>query len=293
MPEGDSIAWLATKLRRSILGKTVRNVVAQAIPGDLVGHTVTSIDSRGKNLLVRFDDGRVLHVHLRMLGRVRVESPYLLAQKAKLRGPSRMVPQLRLDFDNAVVIGSRIPVLRLLAPGAEKHALGLESLGPDLLDPDFDENEAVTRLRTMNAKEIGDAVMQQRAVAGIGNVYKSECLFIEKLDPWTLMRDVPDAKLLAILRLAKKLLAMNVRAGRRVTRSALQGKPLWVYNRKGLPCFTCGTAIVMAYQGAAPGRSTYACPKCQAMVERAHGPGGDDHRGDAAGVPELRDQEKA
>lgn len=183
MPEGDSIAWLAQKLRRAILGKTVRKVLAQTIPEDLVGRTVTAVESRGKNLLVRFDDGRVLHVHLRMLGRMRVESPHMLAQKEKLRGPARAIPQLRLDFDGAVVFGSQIPVLRLLAPGAEKRAAGLETLGPDLLAPDFDEDEAMKRLRAMGGREIGDALVQQRAVAGIGNIYKSEVLFLEKLDP--------------------------------------------------------------------------------------------------------------
>ncbi len=278
MPEGDSIAWLAQKLKRAILGKTVRRVVAQTIPEDLVGHAVTAIESRGKNLLVRFDDGRTIHIHLRMLGRVRIESPAMLASKERLRGPSRIVPQLRLDFDGVVVFGSRIPVLRLLAPGAERRVPGLETLGPDLLGADFDEDEALNRLRAMGNRELGDAVMQQQAVAGIGNVYKSEILFLEKIDPWTLVKNVDDEKLRSILRLAKKLLRMNVRSGRRTTRSALAGKPLWVYRRAGEPCFRCKTAITMAYQGAPPGRSTYACPKCQAMVSIQDDAGRADHR---------------
>lgn len=263
MPEGDSIAWLATKLRHAILGRTVRAFVARDLTTDLTGRTVTSVDAKGKNLLVHFDDGRTLHVHLRMLGRVRIDSPYLLAQKERLRGKSRFIPQIRLDFDNAVVIGRKIPVLRILAPGASTHARGIEGLGPDLLAPDFDEAEALRRLREMSHREAGDALLVQRAVAGIGNVYKSELLFLEKILPTTKMGAVDDELIRRILRLARKLLAMNVRAGKRVTRSTLNGKPLWVYNRKGLPCFTCGTAIERIMQVE---RSTYFCPTCQLLL---------------------------
>jgi len=267
MPEGDSIRRLADRLSRVVTGKTVRRFSCRTIPDDLVGRTITAVESRGKNLLVHFDDARVLHVHLRMLGRVRIESPRLEASRARYRASlgarPRPDPQLRLEVDGAIVIGSRIPVLRLMHPLATRHAPELEELGPDLLATDLDEGAAVAGLRKLPRREIGDALLVQRALAGIGNIYKSETLFLERVNPRTRVALLDDERLRALVRRAAALLRANLGSGPRRTRSALRGPTLWVYDRAGEPCLRCGTPIATFRQGAAPGRSTYHCPRCQ------------------------------
>ncbi len=264
MPEGDSIHKLAERLRPVLVGRVVRSFEARPLPSaatsDIVGHEVVAVEARGKNLLVRFDDGRILHVHLRMLGRMRVERP---------RGPRsfyrRVPPQLALEVDGARVVGSRIPVLRILKSAtAEKRSPELRNLGPDLLAEVFDERAAMERLRATGDMPIGEAIMLQRVVAGIGNVYKSEVLFLEKLAPTKPVSAIDDAALARLLAISRKLLVVNVaRGGPRTTRFALAGPNKWVYGRAGKPCLRCKTPILRIYQGAAPGRSTYYCPRCQ------------------------------
>lgn len=267
MPEGDSLHKLAAKLRPVLLGRVIRSFEARELPDavtdDLVGHTVTSVEAIGKNLLVRFDDGRVLHVHLRMLGRMSVETAQRRAARAYYR--ARSAPQLAIEVDGARVVGSRIPVLRILRSAkAEARAPDLAGLGPDLLGETFDEEEALRRLRGEPTREIGDAIMLQRLVAGIGNVYKSEVLFLEKLAPRRPVSSVDDDALRKLLRLSRKLLQVNVALkGPRTTRFSLGGPKKWVYGRYGKACLVCGTKIERIYQGASPGRSTYHCPRCQ------------------------------
>lgn len=260
MPEGDTIHRLAEKVRGAVLGKAViafsTHNLPDAIARTVVGHVVSDVAARGKNLLIRFDDGRTLHVHLRMLGRV------IVRRGAPVKTTSR-APQLVLDVAGASVRGSRIPVLRLLRAGAEERAPDLRSLGPDLLSPDFDEDEALRRLRGIARRPIGDAVMLQRVVAGIGNVYKSEVLFLERIDPRTPVATLDDDVLRALLRRARALLQANVKGGPRVTRNSLAGPRTWVYLRARKACFACGAAIATIRQGAPPGRTTYFCPRCQ------------------------------
>lgn len=258
MPEGDTVHRLARVLGRVLIGRAVEALSADPIPDALatsfVGRTISAVDARGKNLLVRFDDGRALHVHLRMLGRVRVDAPS--------RAPARA--QLRLQVPGAVVTGRRIPVLRVLSGDAERRAPDLASLGPDLLADHFEEAEAVRRLRALGPREIGDALLAQRAVAGIGNVYKSEVLFLERVDPRATVATLSDDQLRALLARSRSLLQKNLGPGARRTRGALAGARLWVYGRRGRPCLVCGTPVASFRQGAAPGRTTYHCPLCQA-----------------------------
>jgi len=259
MPEGDSIHKLAAQLR-PLVGKTVRAFESRTIGADLVGRTVVSVEALGKNLLVLFDDGRALQIHLRMLGRVYVHA------RAEDAWPFPSTPQVLLAVDGCAFAGSRIPVLRLLRAGGVKRAPDLASLGPDLLGATFDAGEAIARLRRAPEEEIGVAIMAQRNVAGIGNVYKSEILFLERVDPRATIAELDDAKLRAILDRARALMQRNVRArGPRVTRSAIAGPRVWVYDRRGRGCFVCKSAIVAFRQGAAPGRTTFACPTCQRL----------------------------
>lgn len=262
MPEGDSIHRLAARLRPRLVGEKVRSFdahdIADAVAETVVGHTVVAVEARGKNLLVRFDDGRTLHVHLRMLGRVGFERP-----RSTYWRPRRTPHQLRLDVGGSVVIGDRIPVLRLLKAGAEDRAPDLKGLGPDLISVELDEDECVARLRALGKRPIGEALMLQRALSGIGNIYKSETLFLEKVDPTTPVAELDESALRALVKRASTLLKANLGDGPRITRNALTGPRFWAYGRRGRACFRCGSGIEMIRQGAPPGRSTYYCRTCQ------------------------------
>ncbi len=270
MPEGDSIFRLAARLRPSLVGSVVRafaaHDIADAVAATLVGHAIVEVASHGKNLLVRFDDGRTLHIHLRMLGRVSVEKP-----RSAYWMPRRTSHQLRLDVGRVVVVGNRIPVLRLLSAGAEERAPDLQSLGPDLLATELDDDECVIRLRALGKRPIGEALMVQRALAGIGNIYKSETLFLEHVDPTAPVSELDDETLRALVKRASTLLGANLGEGPRITRKALTGPRFWVYGRNGRACLQCGpsAAIERIYQGAPPGRSTYYCRSCQTMPARS------------------------
>jgi endonuclease-8 len=262
MPEGDSIHRLAARLGPRLVGRRVHafaaHDIADAVADTVVGHTVVAVEARGKNLLVRFDDDRTLHIHLRMLGRVGFERP-----RSAYWRPRRVPHQLRLDVEGAVVVGDRIPVLRLLRAGADRTAPDLAGLGPDLLAKEVDEDECVKRLRALGTRPIGEALLVQRVLSGIGNIYKSETLFLEKIDPRTPVAALDDDALRGLVRRASALLGANLGDGPRITRASLAGPRFWVYGRQGRACFRCGTAVTMIRQGAPPGRSSYYCASCQ------------------------------
>lgn len=260
MPEGDSIHRLARVVGSRLAGKEViafeGHDFSDETARSIVGRAIVEVEAKGKNLLIRFDDGRALHVHLRMLGRLRFEKP-----RSAFYAPRKTQPQLRLAVKGAAIVGSRIPVLRIIKD--ERRAPDIAGLGPDLLASGWDEIEALRRMREEGKREIGDALLLQRVAAGIGNIYKSETLFLEKVDPRRKVRDLDDAAILRLLRRASLLLRKNLGPGPRVTRASLRGGKTWVYGREGKACFTCGTVIERIRQGAPPGRSTYHCPSCQ------------------------------
>jgi endonuclease-8 len=268
MPEGDSIFVLAAKLR-PLVGKEVVAFGARKLSkmdcATLVGRTVVAVDARGKNLLIRLDDGRIIHIHLRMEGRLFFEKP-----RSTFWRPITTAPDLRLAVRGGpVVIGKSLPVLRILT--AKQGERTEADLGPDLCREGWDEAEALKRLRALEDREIADALLVQRAVAGIGNIYKSEVLFLERVAPRTMLSAVADDALLAILRRASALLRANLRPGPRISRASLGSSKLWVYNRGGKPCWKCQTPIQRFMQGPSPGRSTYWCPECQATEKPATG----------------------
>jgi endonuclease-8 len=263
MPEGDSLYRLAAKLApvlemREVLSFTARRMTAETARS-LVGHRIETVTSRGKNLLIRFDDGRLLHVHLAMEGRMFVERP-----RSSFWRPERYEPDLRLVVPNASVMGKDLAILRLLSASQAQRVPELAGLGPDLVRVGWDETEALRRLRALpQSREIADALLIQRAIAGIGNVYKSEVLFLSNVHPRTPLSCIDDATLLGLLHRASELLRRNLGNSPRTTRPTLGGARLWVYGRQGRPCLRCETAVARFMQGAAPGRSTYFCPSCQ------------------------------
>lgn len=265
MPEGDTIFRTAEVLRAALVGRRITDARAQAQPGlrrvpdlsRLIGSTVASVESRGKHLLIRFNDGMTLRSHLRMTGSWHRYRP---GERWRL-SPRRA--SAVLETTQAVAVAFDTPVVELLTDADLRRSRALTSLGPDLLSGSFDADEALRRLRERSSEELGNALLDQRAVAGIGNVYKSEVAFLEGLDPWARLTSFEDAELLRVLRTARRLLQANTRGGARATTaSPLRGQGLWVYGRAGRPCRRCGTPIQVRRQGEMA-RLTYWCVRCQ------------------------------
>lgn len=275
MPEGDTLHRLAAKLSPVLTGQRVRRVALPRTTVDargLAGTTVIGVEARGKNLLVHFsaDDprqDRTLHVHLAMRGRVE------LSPGVARPGPETVVI---LETDTHAVVVRSAPVARLIRTRDLPRDRAFRDLGPDLLGASFDPDEGVRRLRLRNERPLGEALLDQGAVAGIGNVWKSELCFLVRLDPLAPTARCTDDELRALLVRARELMRANVDAPRRrapdpftprasrVARDARLGEaPLSVYDRKGAPCYACATPIESASQGAVTPRITYFCPTCQ------------------------------
>jgi endonuclease-8 len=168
-----------------------------------------------------------------------------------------------LETDAAVAVCFDAPVVELLTDADLVRHGALRALGPDLLAEPPDLDEAVRRLRDRQSMALGEALLDQRATAGIGNVIKSESLFMEGLDPWAPVSAFSDAEMRAVLDRAAALLAANTSGGRRATTGRPSpGEALWVYRRTGRPCRRCGTLIRARRQGS-QARTTYWCARCQ------------------------------
>ena len=272
MPEGDTLARIAVALRPYLAGRVVTAARAR-LPGPqvarIVGMKIDAVDAAGKNLLIKFDGGLELRTHLGLHGSWHRYRP----GETWRRPPSRAA--LVIEVPGAVAVCFDAPVVELFERRAEVVHPTISMLGPDLLAPNYDQDEAIRRLRDPARAEtaIGDAVLDQRAVAGVGNVYKSEVLFMEKVDPFAPMASVDDEALARVLTTAREQLQANARsdapAGRSTTVDLKTGKRLapsrlWVYDRAGRPCHNCGTLIQAANQGTELPRTTYWCPSCQA-----------------------------
>jgi len=264
MPEGDTLYNLAALLRPALVGKAVVRLELARLAGDarlLVGTQITAVEARGKNLLIHFDDEWVLHTHLKLSGAWHLYRP----GESWRRAPARA--RVVLEVDDAQAVCFDAPVVRVLKEASLRRDEALAGLGPDLLGAQLDLGLAVSRLRLLADWPLGVALMHQQAVCGIGNVYKSEVLFLEQLDPFQPVSALrPEVLGQALLR-ARALLQANVgdeAPWRRTTRQAspTEGSKVWVYRRRQQPCFRCGDAVRMKRQGQAL-RSTYFCPTCQ------------------------------
>jgi endonuclease-8 len=260
MPEGDTILRAARVLARALEGHAVVRFTSPVANGaDLAGRRIDAVEAVGKYLLVRFDDGRVLTTHMKMTGSwhiYRVGEPWR-------RGAS--LARAVIETDAYVAVCFHAPVVRL--ESARRAARALHGLGPDILAESADEAAILARLKAEPHLEIGEAVLAQRLVAGIGNVYKSEALFCARVDPRAKVGELPDAVLARIVGEARRLMRANLGPGPRRTRGGRE--PTWVYGRLGAPCHVCTTKVARVYQGPLGARrSTYFCPKCQAPLHR-------------------------
>ena len=259
MPEGDTV-WLAAKrLHEALAGRVLLRSdfrVPQLATTDLSGRSVLEVVPRGKHLLTRVEGGLTLHTHFRMDG-----SWHLYRPGDRWQGGPAW--QVRVVLENAEwqAVGYRLPIVELLETTEEGAAVG--HLGPDVLAEQWDLEEALRRLRAEPDREVGLALLDQRALAGLGNLYRTEVLFLRGLTPWVLVRDVPD--LPALVEKGRRLMLANRGHWEQSTTGSLRrGESHWVFERSGQPCRRCGTRILTAEQGAAPyARLSYWCPSCQ------------------------------
>ena len=263
MPEGDTLYRIANRLRPVLAGKTI--VDAQANPPrtgamidawSLIGQQVKLVEATGKHLLITFNDQQVLHSHLGMTGSWHIYTPHQQWRKPIERAG------VVLKTDSHVAVNFSPKFLELVSEQAIARNAYLRRLGPDLMLAETDVAEIFARLRRFAHLMIGEAVMNQTLVAGIGNIYKSESLFLANLDPWTPVGVIQDDQLLAYLQLTKQLMRRNRHGGQRTTRFAPDGPRLWVYQRAGQRCLVCGEYIQVCRQGE-QGRTTFWCPNCQ------------------------------
>ena len=257
MPEGDLVWLTARRLHEALAGRVLTRSdvrVPRYATTDLTGRAVTECVARGKHLLIRVEGGVTVHTHLRMDGSWRIRPV------GDRIAPSHRI-RLVLANDTWQAVGYQLGIVEVLPTAREASVVG--HLGPDLLGPDWDEAEAVRRLRAAPARAIGEALLDQRNLAGIGNLYKAEVLFLRGVDPWRPTGDVADLD--ALVSLARRLMEANKeRPGQVTTGVRRPGEQTWVYGRAGRPCRRCGTPIRAADQGSETSeRITYWCPHCQ------------------------------
>jgi endonuclease-8 len=269
MPEGDTLARTAAGLRPHLVGRVV-TAARTGGPGPVpqiervVGVRVDAVGSVGKHLLITFANGLELRTHLAMHG-----SWHRYRPGERWRRPATRA-RLVLEVPGAVAVCFDAPTVELYEQRIEPIHPALSRLGPDLLDPHADLGEALHRLRdpTRGELTIAEALLDQRALAGVGNVIKSETLWIERVDPFARVGDLDDASLDRLVATARRILVANATPSRGPERVTTDGArsatgPLWVYGRAGRPCRRCGTLIRSRRHGDLA-RTTYWCAACQA-----------------------------
>ncbi len=256
MPEGDTILWAATRMRPVLEGQAVDVTLTHRRFGmdrweqRLGGHVVTAVETHGKNLFVVFDHGLLLHSHLRMAGAWDVRA----IDGRWIRSPRRAWLALRAGGYEAVQFDG--PVLELLTASRRRFDQQLSALGPDVLAPEFDHGRYLSRLRaTDQTRPIGDALLDQRILAGIGNIWKAESCWEAGIDPWRPVASIGAAEASAIVEAARPRMLESGTRGPKFIRAR-------VYGHAGGPCPRCGAQIVSRGQGD-QNRTTYWCPGCQ------------------------------
>ncbi|MGH3511002.1 MAG: DNA-formamidopyrimidine glycosylase family protein [Pseudonocardiaceae bacterium] len=260
MPEGDTVYLAAKQMAAALSGQRLTRGELRhprLAEHDLSGRAVLGVHSVGKHLFTRFDDGRSLHTHFRMDG-----SWHLYQPGQRWRRPHHQARAV-LTTQDRVAVGFLLHDMALVATSDEHRLVG--HLGPDLLNANWDDNDAAIaaqRLREQPGVELGLALLDQRIMAGIGNLYKTEMCFLLGVPPWMPVREV-DAD--AVVALARRLLLANAdRPEQSTTGELARGKQHWVYERAGRPCRRCGERVIRSVQGAdVYARSTYYCPRCQ------------------------------
>jgi formamidopyrimidine-DNA glycosylase len=265
VPEGDTVWYTARRLHEALAGRVLTRTdfrVPRFATTDLVGQSVTEAVSQGKHLLIRTGDGLTIHTHLKMEGFWRIRRA---APGAGRRGAADSY-KIRLLLANTEweAAGYLLGITEVLPTAQEHRVTG--HLGPDLLHPDWNEDmlaEAVRRLSRNASRPIGESLLDQTNLAGIGTWFAAEMLFLRGIDPWRSAGEVKDLE--ALVDLGHRLLDANkTRAGHASTGDTRPGRESWVYGRAGRPCRRCGAVIRRGEQGP-PGqeRLRFWCPNCQ------------------------------
>ncbi|HZD77206.1 MAG TPA: DNA-formamidopyrimidine glycosylase family protein [Acidobacteriaceae bacterium] len=274
MPEGDTIYRAARALGHVLEGKLVTRFETTLAPltsvdddTPVAGRTVEKVESRGKWLLMHFSGDLILVTHMRMSGSWHI---YRAGERWRRGRREMRVVVANTEFE---AVAFNVPVAKFYTARTLARSSAIPKLGPDLLSTEFAADDAKVRLQAHGDEQIANVLLNQRVMAGLGNVYKSEVLFACGVHPFRLVSTLTAAEADCILDRGRHFLAANVKdsAGggmvtytglRRTTRAADPGARLWVYRRQGKECRRCGTAILMRRQGLGA-RSTYWCPECQ------------------------------
>lgn len=252
--------WLAAQRLRTVLaGRALTRSefrVPQLATTDLTGRRVLAVEARGKHLLTRLEGDVTLHTHFRMDGSFRLFRP-----TARWTGGPAW--QVRVVLANAewVAVGYRLPVVELVPTDSEADVVG--HLGPDVLGDDWNLDRALARLRAQPHREIGTALLDQRNLAGLGNLYRTEALYLRGISPWLAVQEIADLD--ALVALGRRLMLANRgRWEQSTTGARARGASHHVFERQGQACRRCGTTIRVARQGeSGTARVTYWCPSCQ------------------------------
>lgn len=264
MPEGDIVKLTCRRLHHALAGRELTRSqfrTPQLATVDLRGATVQNVIARGKHQLLRLTNELTLHTHMQMDGAWRLFGP----NARWTGGPGHQI-RVVLGVDTSVAVGYRLPVLELLRTGREHQVVG--HLGPDLLGPDWDSAIAVQRLCDDPDRSIGEALLDQRNLAGIGTIYRAEILFLQGIHPRCPVAAVSDLERLC--ERVRSLMLRNCDGYSQITTSdSRPGRTHWVYGRAGQPCRRCGTRIETETFGpSGQERVSYWCPRCQPLGAR-------------------------
>jgi len=257
MPEGDTIAYAAQRMRPVLEGHVPDEIstphprhAMDRWPERLDGRAVTEIRTHGKHLFLVFDGDLVIHSHLRMTGTWGVYAP------GRRWGRSPRVAWLVLERGGHQVVQFNGPVLELMTESRARFDQRLAALGPDILADEFDADRFLARLRSDDpTRGIGEALLDQRNVAGIGNIWKAEGCWEAGLDPWRAVSSVSDEEVMAVIGAVRPRMMHSARHGR------MEGEPR-VFRRAGRPCPRCGSKVAARGQGD-DNRTAFWCPGCQ------------------------------
>jgi endonuclease VIII len=257
MPEGDTIHNAARRVGAVLVGKPIETIdtpqprhARDRWPERLEGRAVRSVDAHGKHLFLRFEGDLTLHSHLRMGGSWGV---YRRGQRWR-RSPRRAWLVIRTPDHEVVQFDG--PVLELMTDARTRFDQRLANLGPDVLAEELDRAAFLRRLREDDqTRGIGDALLDQRNLAGIGNLWKAEACFLAGVSPWKPVGELSDERVLQIVEGIRPLMRASADGG-------FQQRDPWVFERTGRPCRRCGTRIRARGQGE-DNRTTYWCPTCQ------------------------------
>jgi len=279
MPEGDTIFRTARSMGRALIGKPITGFrsnypLLTRFHDDtpITGQMVDRVESRGKWLLIHFSGGATLVTHMLMNG-----SWHLYRTGQRWLKPAR---DMRIVLENCdyQAVAFTVPVARIYTAQALAREKRIPPADADVLSESFDRVAAAVRLRACAGEEIGDVMLHQQVLAGVGNVFKSEVCFVEGVNPFCLVSALTDGQVAALISTAQRLVAANVLEDsgntivtyrgqqRRTTHGSDPQDSLWVYGRSGSPCRKCGTTIRHRLQGP-DARVTFWCPMCQPMPD--------------------------